>query len=142
MRVLVTGGRDYADRARVFQVLDELHFGAEGPTGTQRLITLIIHGACGVDADRRNWKDMSGADRWAHEWANERQVRKVMYPAFWSRWGAAAGPWRNGEMLACEHVPSCDVRIVLVVAFPGGKGTADMVRRCRRARIDVMEVSK
>jgi predicted Rossmann-fold nucleotide-binding protein len=28
----------------------------------------------------------------------------------------------------------------LVVAFPGGSGTADMVRRAKRASIEVMEV--
>ena len=29
----------------------------------------------------------------------------------------------------------------LVIAFPGGKGTADMARRAREAGIEVIEVS-
>jgi hypothetical protein len=55
------------------------------------------------------------------------------HPADWFSHGKAAGPIRNQEMLAME-APA------LVVAFPGGRGTADMVRRARKAGVDVLEV--
>lgn len=57
-----------------------------------------------------------------------------MYPANWLKYGRMAGAMRNQQMLDEEEVD-------LVVAFPGGKGTADMVRRARAAGIEVREVS-
>jgi hypothetical protein len=113
MRVLVCGGRDYQNKSRVDQVLQQV--GAEQP------ITTIIHGAA------------RGADQLGEAWGLRRGIRLEAYPADWSRFGLSAGPRRNQEMLT-KGQPD------LVVAFPGGRGTADMVRRSRRAGIRVIEV--
>ena len=51
------------------------------------------------------------------------------WPADWQRYGRSAGPRRNGAMLA----GGTD----LVLAFPGGAGTADMVARARRTGVPV-----
>jgi hypothetical protein len=48
--------------------------------------------------------------------------------------GKAAGSIRNQRMLDAEK------HIDVVVAFPGGRGTADMVRRARAAGIHVLEI--
>jgi hypothetical protein len=130
-RVLVCGGRRYAIRERLFAVLDEL------PAGVH---TLIV----GVDPKRP-----VGADGLAWEWAGERQVERLAFPADWydlslpdavirkgfngRLYDAYAGPRRNQAMLD-EGRPG------LVVSFPGGNGTADMVRRARTAGVPVMEV--
>jgi predicted Rossmann-fold nucleotide-binding protein len=60
------------------------------------------------------------------------------HPADWSRHGRAAGPIRNRELLelALRHAlahrsPLAEVSL-LVVAFPGGPGTASLVRHARR----------
>ena len=55
------------------------------------------------------------------------------YPAPWKRFGPSAGGIRNQQMLD-EGKPD------LVVAFPGGKGTADMVRRAENAGVKVIKV--
>lgn len=55
------------------------------------------------------------------------------YPADWERFGKKAGVLRNQEML--------DSGADLVIAFPGGKGTADMVRRAKAAKVRVWEVA-
>ena len=47
----------------------------------------------------------------------------------WKKYGKKAGPLRNQQMLE-EGKPD------LVVAFPGGNGTADMVRRAKKANIE------
>jgi hypothetical protein len=57
-------------------------------------------------------------------------VPVVRYPADWARHGNAAGLVRNQQMLD-------DGKPDLAVAFPGGKGTADMVRRARKAGIPI-----
>lgn len=84
-------------------------------------ITTIIHGAA------------RGADTLGELWGLKHGKNLEPYPADWGRFGLSAGPRRNQEMLT-KGKPD------LVVAFPGGKGTADMVRRSRRAGVRVIEV--
>lgn len=76
-----------------------------------------------------------GADRMAREWAGNRTVRCLRYYAHWHLHGKAAGPIRNAQMLD-EFKPDA------VIAFPGGKGTADMVRRAKAAGVRVIEVEE
>jgi hypothetical protein len=86
MRVLVTGGRHYGDRANVFRNLDLLH--AVQPIG------LVIHGACvetKVQGEQRR-PELRGADRWAGEWALEREVPYVGSSGEVARRGTRGGP--------------------------------------------------
>jgi hypothetical protein len=53
--------------------------------------------------------------------------------ADWDRYGLAAGPKRNQRMLD-EYSPEFGV------AFPGGRGTADMIRRLRAASVPLLIV--
>jgi hypothetical protein len=111
--VLVCGGRDYDDVKAVLRVLNAIH--RETP------ISLLVTGGA------------SGADRHAETWAHLAGVRVAVYPADWKAHGRAAGPIRNAQMLALE-APR------LVVAFPGGRGTADMVRKATDAGVSVQIV--
>lgn len=74
-----------------------------------------------------------GADTLAFDWAWSRGVPVKAFPADWKAHGRAAGPIRNQRMLD-EFKPDA------VIAFPGGRGTADMVRRARAAGVHVAEV--
>jgi len=112
MRLLVTGGRYFSNRQLLHQTLDLLH--------AQHPFTVVIHGAAG------------GADELAGQWANANQVPIEAYPAEWRRYGRAAGVLRNTAML--NSGPD------LVVAFPGGKGTADMVRKAEQAGLNVVVI--
>lgn len=114
MKVLVCGGRNYDDEGRVMSVLDEVR--------DRALFMRVIQGGA------------SGADMHARTWCLRRDVPYEHYPADWKAHGKAAGPIRNMQMLR-EGKPE------LVVAFSGGKGTADMIDRARRAGIEVMEVA-
>ena len=106
MRVLVCGGREFANRQMLDETLNRLHL--------DRGVTLIISGGA------------RGADTMAEWWARAEIVPCDVYQADWTGLGRKAGPIRNQRMLD-EAKPD------LVVAFPGGKGTADMVRRGRQA---------
>lgn len=109
--ILVCGGRDYGpDTARMWEILDMLD------------PRIVIHG------------DARGADRMAGEWADFHNVRGIAHPANWEAHGRRAGPIRNQEMLD-EH-PGIDV----VVAFPGGRGTADMAFKARQKGIPVLHI--
>ena len=116
--ILVCGGRDYADSAHVNSVLDTLQ------------PRVVVHGACGVDADRPRWARLRGADRLADAWCARRQVLVIRVPARWSALGRRAGAVRNQQMLELYHP-------ALLVAFPGHLGTADLVLRARAAGIPV-----
>lgn len=74
-----------------------------------------------------------GADRLAMRWAAHVGVPLQTYPAKWDEHGRSAGPIRNQQMLD-EGKPD------LVLAFPGGAGTADMVRRARAQGFWTIEV--
>lgn len=100
-RVLVCGGRDFEDRAALYAALDRLH--------GQRCFTLLIAGGA------------RGADTMGEHWARDRGVRTRIFMARWAIEGRAAGPIRNARMLR-EGRPD------LIVAFPGGKGTANWSR--------------
>lgn len=84
-------------------------------------ITEIIHG------------NAVGADWLAKAWAISAGIPEKSFPAKWSEYGKAAGPLRNQQMLE-EGMPD------VVVAFKGGAGTADMVRRAKEAGLKVLEV--
>jgi hypothetical protein len=115
MRVLVCGGRNYGNVTRVAQELDAL--------ARQSPLTIIEGGATGADAIARAW--------WKHYGRGE----LITVKADWKRHGKAAGPIRNQQMLVC-YMPD------LVLAFPGGRGTADMVARAKAARVPVREINE
>ncbi len=72
-----------------------------------------------------------GADRRAEEWFVRAGIHVAVVPALWDSHKKAAGPIRNSKMLLLK--PD------LVIAFPGGAGTADMVRKARAAGVKVMK---
>jgi hypothetical protein len=110
MRVLICGGRDYRNIDLVFKVLDEI-----------KDISCIISGGA------------TGADRLAETYAAKRNIKTEIYKADWTKYGPAAGPIRNGLMLQLG-------RPDLIVAFPGGKGTSDMIRKGVAAGVSVRTI--
>lgn len=114
-RVLVCGGRDYLDWESAYTVLDAAHYANP--------IECLIHGAA------------RGADRIAADWAVSRLVPVEPYPADWRLYGRGGGPIRNQRMID-EGKPH------MVIAFPGGKGTADMIRRAEAAKVPVVRITK
>ncbi len=70
----------------------------------------------------------------AREWAEARRVPVQTFRPDWKRFRRAAGPIRNKQMIT-EGKPD------LVVAFPGGRGTANMVELARAAGVPVRLVA-
>lgn len=115
MRVLVCGGRDYDDDVKVYETLDWVGVHKD-------IIDVIISGHA------------RGADSLGEMYADERGIELDIYPAQWNKYGKSAGYRRNTQMLV-EGKPD------LVVAFPGGRGTAMMVKIAKDAGVEVMEVT-
>lgn len=106
--VLVSGGRDYADRARVWAALD-----------TMRLLWgefLLIHG------------NATGVDTFAETWAKDRQEMYLGVPAKWYYFKSLgkvkrAGTARNAEMAAIW----ADMKLAKhALIFAGNRGTSNM----------------
>lgn len=114
MKVLVTGGRTFTDRDWLWAALDFLN--------SMSPITEIIEGGA------------PGADVRAGEWAYHREVRCIVMPAQWEKYGRGAGFIRNGEMAKLK--PN------IVLACPGGKGTAHMVEVAKAAKLNVIHLDK
>jgi hypothetical protein len=123
MRILVCGGRNFDEYWFVSKTLYSLF-----PPTTDDMSTwlppsdtVIIHG------------NAAGADACADQWAVVNWTGLEIYEADWETYGKGAGHIRNKRMLE-EGNPD------LVVAFPGGRGTANMVKIAKRAGVKVMEV--
>lgn len=115
-RIVVCGGRDLKDYRLVAETLWWLTLYISEP--------VICTGACPTGADAL-------AERWAH--AMRYPVRR--YHADWEKHGKAAGPIRNEEMAA-------DNAGGRLVAFPGGRGTADMVQRAEKHGMKIRKVEE
>lgn len=108
MRILVCGSRGFQDRdiitARLASHIDD------NP--------ILIHGGA------------RGADQIADDWATRSHLPIEVYKAQWSKYGKAAGPIRNQEMIDHGKPDLC-------IAFWDGKskGTLDMIRRAQAAGI-------
>lgn len=115
--MLVTGGRDYSDTDAVCAA-----FSREAETHIwTRSNAIVINGAA------------RGLDTLVRDYCHSRGIPCADVPAQWGFYGNKAGPLRNGWMLLLE--PD------FLMAFPGGKGTADMVRRAKDAGLRVIECS-
>jgi hypothetical protein len=119
MRLIVCGGRDFYDKELLFSSLDDLMHAQER---IRDPIKYLIHG------------NARGADALAHGWAVVRYIQPIMVPALWNLFGAKAGAIRNENMLGLG--PD------LVVAFPGGRGTAHMMKIATAANIQTLQIAR
>jgi hypothetical protein len=109
MKVLVCGGRKF----RSFESVEK---------GLARIygIKHLVHGGA------------PGTDTLTGDYAWKYKIPCTIYWADWAKYGNSAGPIRNAQMLK-------DSKPDLVVAFPGGSGTAHMVKIAKERGVKVIE---
>ena len=128
IKVLVCGGRTYDDRDYLFKTLDGiclkrgwiLH--SQGETSWLPDVFIIAGKA-------------KGADTLAVDWAVTNRCYFKEYPADWNKYGRRAGYVRNQQMLDGGKPD-------VVIAFPGGAGTAMMKDIARKAGVEVIEIAQ
>lgn len=113
-RILVCGGRKFSDMEKVNLTMEQIRPWLDPSF-------CIIQGGA------------TGADRLGAAWAFFEGCPMIEMRANWDKYENSAGNIRNGWMIEYA-MPD------LVVAFPGGSGTANMVKRARAANIDVFVV--
>jgi predicted Rossmann-fold nucleotide-binding protein len=114
MRVIVCGGRDYHERDIVFALLDKF-------VEVLGEITTLVHGAA------------RGADSIAAEWAELRCVPDEDYRPDYNKYPGWQAPLIRNQLMADKGAAFC-------IAFPGGRGTEDMIYKARAAKIPVITV--
>lgn len=152
VKILVCGGRDYGLVVRTKPTMAEeppaAHARFEEFKHVHDFLHELVSNISAEFKEEDNWLPTdvtiihggaTGVDSIASDFANthfcqERYFcQEQCFPADWKQYGNSAGPIRNAKMLR-EGEPD------LVVAFPGGKGTANMVRLAKKAGVKVIEV--
>jgi hypothetical protein len=113
IRVLVTGSRDWSDYEVIEQAILNVTKNATGPV-------TIVHGAA------------RGADTIAGEIAHLHGFDVEAHGAQWNKYGKAAGPIRNQEMV------DLGADVVLGFMMPGSRGTKDCISRAQTAGLPVI----
>lgn len=116
LKLIVTGGRNLHDYEYIHNTLDKID--------QHSTIAEIVHGGA------------QGVDFASGEWGYKNNKTVTVYRANWQQFGKAAGPIRNKVML--EDNLDADY----LLAFPGGKGTANMCDLAKKAGLDVIRVAK
>jgi hypothetical protein len=152
MKILVCGGRTFGERSPNYRTMTPAQQ-EDDDNRVRRQRGLVKRTLYGICDEHGLWNEpdqlgnttprdvtiihgkAKGADSIADEWAAVNWLSVEEYEADWATHGKAAGPIRNQQMLD-EGKPD------MVVAFSGRTGTADMVRRARKAGISVVEVKE
>lgn len=113
MKILVTGSRDWTDHIVIEQALDAFFSQSLGDDDE-----LIQGGVLGADFYARRW-----ADR------HKNFVKSTTVEADWKKWGKAAGPIRNEQMVKMVN-PTSDV--VLAFILNNSKGAIGCTRLAAR----------
>lgn len=108
MKAIIAGGRDYVATDSTWRFLDDVH-------RFHPITEVVSGGARGADAAGERWAEMRGIP-----------IRR--FPADWNKHGKGAGPIRNQQM--AEYADA-------LIAFPGGRGTSDMLRRAHDLRLPI-----
>lgn len=80
-----------------------------------------------------------GADTFAAQWARDNNVPYDVYPADWRKYGRAAGPIRNKQMLT---VGKPDLVVAFHPDLSNSKGTLNMVRQAYKAGVGAVAVNR
>lgn len=122
LTVIVTGSRDFEDRALVWFALDILH-------------------SCHPKMTVRHGDHWEGADQFASKWAQSHGngVDEDPYPANWTALGRKAGPVRNRAMV----IAGADLVLAFFAPPPAGNiGTQGCVDFAHEAGIQVIEYGR
>lgn len=116
----VTGGRTYNKYRTITRIVTQLRDDYGGKL-------VVVHGCA------------PGADSLASKACKVLGVAQRRFPANWEEHGTAAGPIRNRDMAAFLRGRLDRGHEVMLISFPGGTGTADMIAVSKKLEIEVID---
>lgn len=130
MKMLICGDREWDDLAAIQHLV----------TGTKLWCEILGEEYIVIEGGA------SGADTMAGDAARYLSIEVWEIPARWERYGKAAGPRRNQVMLELLKKAASEGETVVCYAFHDdirkSKGTADMVKRCKKEGIPTYIVGR
>lgn len=118
-RVIIAGSRQFNDYKLMLNTLDELG----------------VHLINTIDSVEIISGHAPGADMLGEKFAKAYGYPLKIFPADWSKYGKAAGPIRNEEMV--KYASKADHGIL--IAFPVGesRGTRNIIKLAKRYKLEV-----
>ena len=113
-RIIICGGRHFND----YDTLETLVDSVIAEKGLNNNEIEIISGHC------------DGADTLGELYAKNHNIACKLFPAEWNKYGRAAGPIRNTQMI--EHASKSKNPIVVAFLSPRTKGTLDTVKKATK----------
>lgn len=133
MRVIITGSRDWPSRQAVWADLDRLYTRWSRQPGkyADEFFDVSV-GDC-----------PTGADEFARQWCETRDIEPSVYVARWTALGRGAGPNRNSEMVndggdvCLAYIGVCDRKTCTRPRPHGSHGATDCAHKAKSAGIPV-----
>ena len=123
LKIIICGGRHFNDYTLLKSIVDkQLIEHTILPSETE-----IVSGHC------------EGADMLGEQYAKEHGCALHIFPAEWTKYGKAAGPIRNKEMV--DYIASADKSLVIAFVSNNTRGTKNTVAQAKKLNIHVVEIS-
>lgn len=119
MKVIVCGGRHFDDYKYLSYALDTV---LENNNDIE-----IVSGHC------------EGADKLGEKYAKENNLNLKIFPANWAKYGKAAGPIRNHQMV--DYIKSFKDSLVVAFTNKNSVGTKDTINYAKKNGVNVEEFS-
>ena len=121
-RIIICGGRHFDDYETLEKVVDKVI--SELKLTSQEIE--IVSGNC------------QGTDLLGELYAEKHELKCTVFPAKWKKFGKAAGPIRNSEMI--DYISDSENPIVIAFVSPNSKGTMDTVNKAVKAGFTVYKI--
>lgn len=120
MKILVCGGRHFNNYNVLEMIIDNIL--------THKYVDdiEIVSGGC------------AGADKLGEKYAKLNNFPIKVFPANWTKYGKAAGPIRNKEMV--DYIKQYNDSLVMAFTSKNTKGTQNTVALAKKANIPVIEI--
>lgn len=113
-RIIICGGRHFNDYDALESLVDSVL--AENDLTDKEVE--IVSGHC------------EGADILGEQYAKNHGIICKVFPAEWTKYGRAAGPIRNSQMI--EYASESHIPIVIAFVSPHTKGTMDTIKKATK----------
>lgn len=121
-RIIICGGRHFKDYDRLESTMNEVM----SKIAPWRDVIEIVSGHC------------EGADQLGELYAKNHNLPCKVFPAQWKKFGKAAGPIRNSEMV--KYASEAEMPVVVAFRSPRTKGTNDTVKKATKQGFKVFVV--
>ncbi|MCZ8100601.1 MAG: SLOG family protein [Burkholderiales bacterium] len=121
---IICGGRSYGIVPKNCPSEDYTRYQKQALRERERLSQILREAAARLGVTKMVMGDQTGADSLASRWCEGNGMAFQVYAAEWEVHGSRAGPIRNLRMIK-EEVPMPTI----CIAFPGSRGTRDMVAK-------------